>query len=129
MRININIGSIYLTDKTMNALEQGLEKVLNDSSAKLSQEQIKDNSISEELTKDKLISIVRLQDGEELVGALMNGPIEVRKSIKTAIGSTSKVEQIVHLGDTFHISTESGSEYRFEPDKSVKIPDTLKAKW
>ena len=113
----------------MNTLEQGLEKDLNVSFLKLSQEKIKNNSISEDLTKDRLISIVKLQDGEELVGALMNGPIEVRKAIKTAIGSTSKVEKIVQMGDTYLISTESGSEHRFDPGKSVEIPDTLKIKW
>ena len=109
----------------MNRSEQGLEKVMNASSSKLSQEKMKNNSISENLTKDRLISIVKLQNGEELVGALMNGPIEVSKAIKTAIGSTSKVEQIVQTGDTFLISTESGSEYRFDPSKSLEIPDTL----
>ena len=110
----------------MNRPEQGLEKVMNVSFPKLSQEKIRINSISEDLTKDRLISIVKLQDGEELVGALMNGPIEVSKAIKTAIGSTSKVQQIVQIGDTFLISTESGSEHQFDPGKSVEIPDTLK---
>ena len=100
---------------------------MNDTSPKSSQEKMTIDRISEDLTKDKLISIVKLQDGKELVGALMNGPIEVRKAIKTAIGSTSKVENIMRTGEEFHISTESGSEYRFDPSRSVQILNTLKS--
>jgi len=101
---------------------------MNDTSSKSSQEKFTIDRISEDLTKDKLISIVKLQDGQELVGALMNGPIEVRKAIKTAIGSTSKVEHIMRTGEEFHISTESGSEFRFDPSRSLQILEALKSK-
>lgn len=88
-------------------------------------------SIPENLTRDGLILVIdKLQDGKEtgqaMTGKLMNGPIEVGKPIKTAMANCTEVVSITQQGETYLIKTQSGSEYRFDPSKSIETPDYLK---
>lgn len=87
-------------------------------------------NIPENLTKNFLLFIDKIQNGQKisnaLTGKLMNEPIEVGKHIETAMGSTSEVEKITKTDNIYVITTKSGSEYHFDPNKSVEIPDYLK---
>lgn len=82
------------------------------------------NSIPENITKDDLLCIDKLEDGKYvegcLLGLLCNSPIEVGKNIETAMGHSTKVAEIKQIGESYFIKTKSGSEYRFDPKKSIK---------
>ncbi len=84
------------------------------------------NSIPENITKDDLLCIDKLEDGKYvegcLLGLLRNSPIEVGKNIETAMGHSTKVAEIKQIGELYFIKTMSGSEYRFDPKKSIKNP-------
>lgn len=73
-------------------------------------------------TRDKCLSIIRKDDNFSIVGALLNGPIEIGKPIELALGNTSEVASITQEGDVFSIRTKSGSEYRFDPKESYDFP-------
>lgn len=87
--------------------------------------------IPENLTREDLIlTIDKLQNGEKigqgLVGKLLNGPIEVGKSIETTMAKSSDVVEIIQQGEKYLIKTQSGSEYLFDPSTSIPIPDYLR---
>ena len=87
-------------------------------------EEITVTSIPEELTSGKLLTISKIEDGEEtgvLFGQSMNGLIEVGKPIELAHGHSTEVIGITKDEDLYIIKTISGSIYRFDPSKSTKV--------
>ncbi len=80
------------------------------------------NSIPGDQTEGVLI-LTKYEGGEKtsfsIFGALSNGPIEVGKSVKLAVGNTSQVERILCQNGEYIIFTNSGSEYHLESINST----------
>ncbi len=91
-------------------------------------ESIPIRSIPIEITAGKAIVLTKAVNGTadphngQIVGGLTNPPIEVGKGvILTTRGSTSEITSITQEGLVYRITTETGSEYLFDPSRSIDL--------
>lgn len=86
------------------------------------------NIIPPELTYSSFfrLNMDKIRDGKKtgtvLSGKLINGPIEVGKPIIFENCNSTRVVEITQSGNVYHIRTESGSEYVFDPSTTIKLP-------